>query len=105
VVAEDGAPFIGQSATMTVTSSLQTSAGRLIFARIGPDTPSATGESPLEQPAGGETPPPTEPAPISPEPPDAAPVNGSTDHPPARSPYPPKPPCTIKSGTPRNPRR
>ena len=35
IVAEDGAGQIGQTVTMVVTSSLQTSAGRLIFARIG----------------------------------------------------------------------
>ena len=35
IVAEDGGAYIGQSMPMVVTSSLQTSAGRLIFARIG----------------------------------------------------------------------
>jgi rRNA-processing protein FCF1 len=35
VVAEDGGGHIGETVQMTVTSSLQTSAGRLIFARIG----------------------------------------------------------------------
>lgn len=34
VVAENGATFIGQRVTLTVTSSLQTAAGRLIFGRI-----------------------------------------------------------------------
>lgn len=36
VIAEDGADHIGEMVTLTVTSSLQTSAGRLIFGRIGP---------------------------------------------------------------------
>lgn len=34
VVAEDGGAFVGQVATLVVTSTLQTSAGRLIFARV-----------------------------------------------------------------------
>jgi len=34
IVAENGRAYIGQSVEMTVTSALQTSAGRLIFARI-----------------------------------------------------------------------
>lgn len=39
VVVEDGEPAIGSEATITVTSSMQTSAGRLIFGRIGPGEP------------------------------------------------------------------
>jgi len=111
VVAEDGAPMIGQSATMTVTSSLQTSAGRLIFARIGTDTPSHTGTliPRVEQPQSEVTPQLTEqPAAPSQEPtnPESTPMsNGTGDHTPQRTPFPPKPPRTMKSGTPRNPRR
>ncbi|GJQ29021.1 MAG: hypothetical protein HBSAPP03_09050 [Phycisphaerae bacterium] len=48
IVVEDGAPRIGQTTPLTVTSSLQTSAGRLIFARLAePPVPgqSATGLS------------------------------------------------------------
>ena len=36
VVAEDGSGHIGESVALTVTSSLQTSAGRMIFGRIDP---------------------------------------------------------------------
>jgi len=39
VVVEDGKPLIGKTVTITVTSVLQTSAGRLIFGRAG-ETPS-----------------------------------------------------------------
>ncbi|MFG0273547.1 MAG: PIN/TRAM domain-containing protein, partial [Phycisphaerales bacterium] len=35
VVVEDGAKWIGQHVTISVTSSMQTSAGRLIFGRVG----------------------------------------------------------------------
>jgi uncharacterized protein YacL len=37
VVAEDGAEFIGEDVDLVVTSTLQTSAGRLIFGRVGRD--------------------------------------------------------------------
>jgi uncharacterized protein YacL len=39
VVVEDGEPLIGQTVELTVTSTLQTSAGRLVFARHGPAEP------------------------------------------------------------------
>jgi len=35
IVVEDGAQWIGQDVSITVTSSMQTSAGRLIFGRVG----------------------------------------------------------------------
>ncbi len=35
VVAEDGASFVGDQVTLTITSSLQTNAGRMIFGRVG----------------------------------------------------------------------
>lgn len=37
IVAEDGAAAIGEQVTLTVTSTLQTSAGRLLFGRIVPE--------------------------------------------------------------------
>lgn len=39
VVAEDGAPRVGQTVTLTVTGALQTSGGRLIFARLAEGEP------------------------------------------------------------------
>lgn len=92
VVAEDGAPHIGETVTMTVTSSLQTSAGRLIFARIGAET------------AGAEHTPHTHAEPPAPE----GPANEPEPAPEAaqaRTPFPPKQPRTLRTGTPRNPRR
>lgn len=110
VVAEDGAHAIGQTVSMTVTSSLQTSAGRLIFARIQvADAPPHNEHLP---PAPVQAEPEPQPASASIESPAAeaaAPEqtssNGSSEPAPARTPFPPKPPRTIKSGTPRNPRR
>lgn len=96
VVAEDGAGHIGETLTMTVTSSLQTSAGRLIFARIGEAGAPA-------QEAGSEE--------SAQEPVVEVPSvqQEAEQGPPAasqpRSPFPPKPPRTFKTGTPRNPRR
>jgi uncharacterized protein YacL len=101
IVAEDGAGHIGQLVTMIVTSSLQTSAGRLIFARIGEEgaDPEAAG---APAPSAHET---------VQAPTDAAngaasstetPEHGSEGA--GRSPFPPKP-RPIRAGTPRNPRR
>ena len=36
IVVEDGAGHISESAVVTVTSVIQTSAGKMIFARINP---------------------------------------------------------------------
>jgi uncharacterized protein YacL len=41
IVAEDGEGRIGERVEMTLTSSMQTAAGRLLFARIDPETDSA----------------------------------------------------------------
>ncbi len=98
VVAEDGAGSIGQRVTMTVRSSLQTAAGRMIFARIGgehhappPPPPPARDDEPRHGEANdaGDEPEPT----------------GSTGRPKAvkPGPYPPKPPS--RTARPRSPRR
>ena len=34
IVVEDGKPYVGQEVAVMVTSILQTSAGRMIFARV-----------------------------------------------------------------------
>jgi hypothetical protein len=54
VVVEQGRPYIGQEVTITVTSVLQTSAGRMIFGRVdarpdGPNAPVATGGTPPQK--------------------------------------------------------
>ena len=96
IVAEDGAAQIGQTVTMVVTSSLQTSAGRLIFARIGDG---ADGPPPQETAPEAL---PEVPASAAPAPAENANGNGGESAP--RTPYPPKP-RPIRAGTPRNPRR
>lgn len=112
VVAENGAHRIGDTVTMTVSSSLQTSAGRLIFARLTdePAAPEIAAESPamslpaptqasseqVDQSSDAEG--------TTDDRRDASPASDSATNPP-RSPFPPKPPRTIKAGTPRNPRR
>lgn len=123
IVIEDGGSSIGESVEATVTSSLQTSAGRLIFAKIGIDarsTPSEDASSTLlmsevAQSSIAESHNPT-------ESPANSPANSSLNskaesdntrapqtpvQPQTRSPFPPKPPTSMsmKHGTPRNPRR
>jgi hypothetical protein len=132
VVAENGAPLIGQRTDLTVTSLLQTSAGRLIFGKPA--------ESPREEPVrkkdhqralgeasarNGADPsqaaPETVPTDASPS--AAADGNGTVSDqspaepgadlgngvkptvPPARTPFPPNPPRSVREGSPRNPRR
>lgn len=105
VVAENGVGAVGTEVTLVVTSTLQTSAGKLIFGRMMSEP-----AGPHEPPAAAEDQPPTEPHPSTepPAPDSAAP--GPADQPPGpdagpRTPFPPKPPRTLRSGTPRNPRR
>lgn len=80
VIAEDGASHIGEDAEMTVRSTLQTAAGRLIFARIDPSEPGDQAERRSEAPAPRDQPPPK----------------------PRRSPFPDKAPSPNPT---RNPRR
>jgi uncharacterized protein YacL len=99
IVAEDGASQIGQTVTMVVTSSLQTSAGRLIFARIGESSAEAGAPAPASTPeSAAEVAATPEPAP----PENSGSANGGEHA--GRSPFPPKP-RPIRAGTPRNPRR
>jgi uncharacterized protein YacL len=116
VVAENGASRIGDTVTMTVSSSLQTSAGRLVFARISEEEAGAReigAESPAglletgdaerasEQASEGAGDAATQGAPGG----DAAAITGGAGSAGTRGPFPPKPPRTMKAGTPRNPRR
>ncbi|MDX2130868.1 MAG: PIN/TRAM domain-containing protein [Planctomycetota bacterium] len=125
VVVEDGGQRIGQVAPLTVVSSLQTSAGRLIFARLAePPVPGQSG-SPISGQSGG---PGLSGAPLSAGDsaagsranfasgvPVGAPVEGPSpgdtsgpleiSPPVVRTPFPPKPPPSIRQGSPRNPRR
>lgn len=112
VVAEDGGPAIGTEATLTVRSSLQTAAGRMIFGRINDDReptprhaePGAGPGTELGTGPGTDAPPPESASPDSlpsrsPDPEHAEPV----PQPPRRGPFPPNTPARRKS--PRNPRR
>jgi hypothetical protein len=108
VVAEDGGNHIGDTVTMTVTSSLQTSAGRLIFARIGdddehtrahdqhsPQNDQSVPQLPAIDPTGAQALADLSATPLPPPTPSTRP----------KGPFPPKPPGSIRTGTPRNPRR
>jgi uncharacterized protein YacL len=95
VVADQAAGLVGATVDLIVSSSLQTSAGRLIFASLlTPVSPAAPGNEPAPAAA-------VDPAPDGIEPPTAA-------EPPetARGPFPPtKAFRPTRPGTPRNPRR
>ncbi len=106
VVAEDGGPRIGEQVTLTVTSTLQTSAGRLIFGRMVDgvlDTPRAGGPRP--EPIT----PAVSPAPEVPDPLEESRATEVDEAPPAsspeerRTPFPPHPPRRPNPA--RNPRR
>jgi uncharacterized protein YacL len=110
VVAEDGSPHIGHEATLVVTSSLQTSAGRLIFGRIAeghpppppPHSPAAASHIPASpssaaSPEGNGAPAPTEAAADE----DAAPDVETRK---AAGPFPPHSP-NPRFNRARNPRR
>jgi uncharacterized protein YacL len=102
VVAEDGREYVGEQVTLTVTSALQTSAGRLIFGRIVHEgepavTPSA--HAPAAQPASDQ--------PATPRTMSVAAVDepSADEHPSSqRGPFPPKPPSKRVNPF-RNPRR
>jgi uncharacterized protein YacL len=102
VVAEDGAPRLGDTADLIVTSSLQTSAGRLIFARMNTPGPAAAGAvasspTPVDVPAAESA---------SGSPSEATEPSGPAATKPPQGPFPP--PKTFRPtrpGTPRNPRR
>lgn len=96
VVAEDGAPHIGDTVGMTVTSSLQTSAGRLIFARIGAETPSGV----RTLPAALEAPHVQEAVDTPPALPPAENMESQTPERPVLPKF-----RGVRPGTPRNPRR
>lgn len=111
VVVEDGGGSIGEFVTATVTSSLQTSAGRLIFGRIGEKpsgvmsaaTPSVQDGPEAEDSSDGIDS--SEPSVMAQGELTPPPSGGAGDAARPRSPYPPKPPRSVRGGTPRNPRR
>ncbi len=116
VVAEDGCDHIGTQVMVTVTSSLQTAAGKMIFSRIHPDisdtssadTPPADSpppplpDTPQRAPAQATQPPPPPPRPETPPTPpqSSSSSNGEAAN---KGPFPPKKPA--KPNRARNPRR
>jgi uncharacterized protein YacL len=99
VVAEDGAAHIGHHVTLTVTSTLQTSAGRLIFGRAGGMDQAVETPEPAAKPVRGPD--------DSLDAPEAG--QGATgperpDEPSRKGPFPPKKP-NPRSSRARNPRR
>jgi uncharacterized protein YacL len=116
VVAENGRGHVGQQVTLNVTSTLQTSAGRLIFGRVLDGPEASPGQHAESQPAAkskssGDAAPESdgEPAPADGVVPDDAFEPESVEEapngePPRRSPFPPKPP-TRRPNPARNPRR
>ena len=103
VVAEEGAARIGEDVELVVTGALQTSAGRMIFARMH-DTPASGAADKPDMPEVHSV---VEPQPSSPDDsPAEAPVDqAQTDDPAGLGPHPPNAPKSIRRGTPRNPRR
>lgn len=103
VVAEEGAARIGENVELVVTGALQTSAGRMIFARINDTHNSGADENP-EMPEVVSA---VEPQPSAPnDSPTEKPVDqAQTDDPAGLGPHPPNAPKSIRRGTPRNPRR
>jgi uncharacterized protein YacL len=122
--------LVGERAELVVSSSLQTAAGRLLFAKLahrgsegveamGASAPDATGAEargdsvPGGDGVSGEIIEPDASAADAGEPSHEAEsgTNGASHGvtgggaKPVRSPYPPNPPRSIRSGTPRNPRR
>ena len=95
VVAEHGESAIGSRETVTVTSTLQTAAGRMIFARLSRDTDDET--APREIPTTSPAAPPADAEPERPEPAAERPERES-------GPGPSRRPDARRSGR-KNPRR
>jgi uncharacterized protein YacL len=119
VVVDHGEPHIGKEVDAVVSSTLQTSAGRMIFARVplDPHAPALaaqpqSNESPIEagaeslaagedhSPESAASPPP----PLTPPPPSSS-TPPPTQQPRHLGPGPANPPRSLRGGTPRNPRR
>ncbi|MDX2119106.1 MAG: hypothetical protein SFY96_13075 [Planctomycetota bacterium] len=111
VVVDDAADRIGTVVSSIVTSTLQTAAGRLIFAKLAePATTGASSESPNGAPSAETASDARGPLDTSPDAPSDDIESASTEHtqresPNAGGPFPPRPPRSIRGGTPRNPRR
>lgn len=145
IVVEHAQTHVGERVEVIVTSTLQTAAGRLIFARLAKSLAASTTAAPGSEPTlpdGGpasgvagdaslgvqpdgvfdpaastrdalpdrplaDTPLPSAAPTAHSAAPSAgnAPITSSESTTPVRSPFPPHPPRSLRSGTPRNPRR
>ncbi|QOJ00484.1 MAG: PIN/TRAM domain-containing protein [Phycisphaeraceae bacterium] len=120
VVVDNAGGLTGLDTSAVVTSMIQTSAGRMVFARLAGHSPAATPTTPPPPPSApipGAADPAPHPAPTphaSAEPTAPAPTPESIafteSQPiisldPAKGPFPPNPPRSIRTGSPRNPRR
>lgn len=122
VVAEDGSGRIGQTVSLTVTGALQTSGGRLIFARLTEPDVGRSEATPEHQPSGAAEPvamadvaPPAAlapgvhdlPSPSASASPAASAEAGRSNGPSVeqRGPYPARPVRPANRSSPRNPRR
>jgi uncharacterized protein YacL len=131
VVVDDGAGFIGEDVQLVIGTSVQTSAGRIVFAKLlrgkeprlsTPTRPEGAPPSPNDNAqtdditdshapdspqdfSAGATPEPEADgeAPTGARPGPTTP--GGTPGAGPRTPFPPKPPRSVRQGTPRNPRR
>jgi len=112
VVAEDGASCLGlDEVELSVLSSLQTSGGRLIFARLANPDASPPATAPDASPAhpatdAGAAPIATQATPNAAATAEPTNTSGALEAPAsARTPFPPRPPRSLRGNTPRNPRR
>lgn len=118
VVVDHAEDLIGQEVEAVVTSTLQTNAGRMIFAKapqdpaaLPPPPPAEASSAAPAEPTAAATVPSPAPAPTSPDADDAepeppeSPSPGAASPAPRPGPFPVKPPRSIRNGSPRNPRR
>lgn len=107
VVVDDAADRVGVMTNVVVTSTLQTAAGRLIFAKCNDaaDAPAGeTADAPVD-PADTERHASAEPALDPADAPASERPSDRRESPNAAGPFPPRNPRSLRSGTPRNPRR
>ncbi|MBM4107421.1 MAG: PIN/TRAM domain-containing protein [Phycisphaerae bacterium] len=107
VVVEDGAAAVGQEVGVVTTGTLQTAAGRMLFARLAPGSEGRTEEAapePEPGPAQGDAPSMTSDGGDGSDKGDR-PAGQRFAQPRAVGPFPAQPPNRPRAGTPRNPRR
>ncbi len=106
VVAEDGAAYLNRDATLMVVSTLQTSAGRLVFARLDTADPQDSGVTETDPPTADPIPDPSSEAGATGRHQDLEETAGHGEQTVSRptGPFPPRSPARSKNRF-RNPRR